>query len=85
VSAGIVLTTGPGTVTEAVSEGTLALLLALNLNVAAVNAAFKSGDASLPEPRRPLRASVLGIVGLGSIGARVARLAAGREVPHQLE
>jgi glyoxylate reductase len=74
---GIVLTTGPGTVTEAVSEGTLALLLALNLNVAAVNAAFKSGDASLPEPRRPLRASVLGIVGLGSIGARVARLAAG--------
>jgi glyoxylate reductase len=72
---GIVLTTGPGTVTEAVSEGTLALLLALNLNVAAVNAAYKAGDASLPEPRRPLRGSVLGIVGLGSIGGRVARLA----------
>jgi lactate dehydrogenase-like 2-hydroxyacid dehydrogenase len=72
---GIVLTTGPGTVTEAVSEATFALLLALNLNVAAVNAAFKAGDASLPEPRRALRGSTLGIVGLGNIGARVARLA----------
>jgi lactate dehydrogenase-like 2-hydroxyacid dehydrogenase len=72
---GIVLTTSPGTATEAVAEGTLALLLALNLNVAAVNVAFKAGDASLPEPRRPLRGGVLGIVGLGSIGQRVARLA----------
>jgi lactate dehydrogenase-like 2-hydroxyacid dehydrogenase len=73
---GIVLTTAAGTATEAVSEATLALLLALNLNLAAVNAAFKRGDASLPEPRRPLHGSVLGIVGFGSIGQRVARLAA---------
>lgn len=74
---GIVLTTGPGTATEPVAEATIALLLALNLDLAAVNAAFKSGDASLHEPRRPLRGSVLGVVGLGSIGQRVARLAAG--------
>jgi glyoxylate reductase len=74
---GIVLTTGPGTVTEAVSEGTLALLLALNLNLVAVNAAFKAGHAALPKPRRPLRGSVLGVVGLGSIGRRVAGHAVG--------
>jgi lactate dehydrogenase-like 2-hydroxyacid dehydrogenase len=74
---GIVLTTGPGTVTEAVSEATLALLLALSLNIAAVNTAFKAGDASVPEPRRALRGSTLGVVGLGKIGARVARLAVG--------
>jgi glyoxylate reductase len=74
---GIVVTTGTGTVTEAVSEATLALLLALNLNLAAVNASIKAGDTSLPEPRRPLRGSSLGLVGLGSIGQRVARLAVG--------
>jgi lactate dehydrogenase-like 2-hydroxyacid dehydrogenase len=72
---GIVLSTGPGTATGAVSEATLAILLALNLDLVAMNAACKGGDAFLPEPRRPLRGSVLGIVGLGSIGQRVARLA----------
>jgi phosphoglycerate dehydrogenase-like enzyme len=71
---GIVFTTTTGT-TVSVAEGTLSLLSALNLRLVPANAARKSSAEFAVSTRRTLHGSVLGIVGMGQIGSRVARLA----------
>jgi lactate dehydrogenase-like 2-hydroxyacid dehydrogenase len=70
----IVLTSTAGT-TISVAEGALTLLLALNLALVPANAARKAGRDFALTPREALCGSMLGIVGMGQIGTRVARLA----------
>jgi phosphoglycerate dehydrogenase-like enzyme len=71
----IVVTTTPGPAIS-VAEGTITLLCALNLGLLPANAARKEGRPVAAESRAALHGSVLGIVGMGQIGTRVAHLAA---------
>jgi D-3-phosphoglycerate dehydrogenase len=75
---GIVVTNVPDYCLAEVAEHTLALLLALGRHVARFHHDTKRGIyalRALPPPRR-LSGQTLGIVGLGRIGAEVARRAA---------
>lgn len=55
--------------------GTISLLGALNPDMVSANAARKRGRDANVEVRQSLFGSVLGIIGMGQIGSRVARLA----------
>jgi D-3-phosphoglycerate dehydrogenase len=70
----IVVSNTPGANAESVAEQTFALLLALSRNVLENDRAVRAG-AWERRPGRPLRGTTLGIVGLGRIGAEVARRA----------
>lgn len=71
----VVLASTPGESTVSVAEGTLALLLALNVGLIPVTPAATEA-VPLPWRRETLFGSTLGIVGMGRIGRRVAALAA---------
>lgn len=72
---GIVISSTPGCTTISVAEGTLALLLALNVGLVPGRPVSEAGPQFPHQRRKPLFGSTLGIVGMGSIGERVARLA----------
>jgi lactate dehydrogenase-like 2-hydroxyacid dehydrogenase len=73
---GILATTTPDTGDHPVAETTMALLLAMELDLLPASTARKAG-AKDPPPRvrKGLSGSTLGIVGMGRIGRRVAELA----------
>jgi len=72
---GIVLTSAAGAHTPAVAEHAIALLMAVVREIGpAVRGA--TGRTWAPRPAREVRGITLGVLGLGSIGEEVARLAA---------
>ena len=74
---GIAVCNVPGYSTEAVAQHTFALMLALvdRITEAASTPIGESALSRLPLPRFCLGGKTLGIIGLGAIGRRVARLA----------
>jgi len=73
---GIVLTSAASVHTPAVAEHAIALLMAVVREIGpAVRGA--AGRTWAPRPAREVRGITLGVLGLGSIGEEVARLAAG--------
>lgn len=74
---GILVTNTPTYCTDEVAEHALALILALARRVVIFDRAVHAGDWSLGtgQPIHRLRGQVLGIVGLGQIGAALAALA----------
>lgn len=75
-AAGVVVTNTPGTVTEAVADHTLALILGISRRLAEGDALVRSGGWG--ELRGVLVwGKTLGLVGLGQIGQAVARRALG--------
>lgn len=71
-SAGIAITNTPGTLTESVAEATVALTLALNRRVIQANNAIQKSlvfDIKCSD----IREKTVGILGMGSIGRRVAQ------------
>lgn len=74
---GIAVCNVPGYSTEAVAQHTFALMLALvdRITEAASTPIGESALSRLPLPRFCLGGRTLGIIGLGAIGRRVARLA----------
>jgi phosphoglycerate dehydrogenase-like enzyme len=71
---GIGLAVTPGAATPAVAEMTLGLMLASTRQLCALDSAVKGGKWPTLAGR-DLRGQTLGLVGLGEIGAEVARLA----------
>jgi phosphoglycerate dehydrogenase-like enzyme len=73
---GITVVNAPGAATAAVAEHAVLLMLGLARRVAALDAAVKDGNWSVRDGYlgAELRGKRLGIVGLGSIGRRVAAL-----------
>lgn len=71
---GIVLTTTPGTLQDAVADQTMALLLAVVRHLAAGDRAVKAGQYDVPYGE-DLGSMTLGLVGCGQIGAEVVRRA----------
>jgi glyoxylate reductase len=78
---GVVIANTPGVLTAATAELTIALVLALSRRVAEGDRLIRRGDPWILAPTfmlaTGLEGRTLGIVGLGRIGAEVARLAAG--------
>jgi D-3-phosphoglycerate dehydrogenase len=71
---GIVVVNAPGGNTFAAAEHTLALLLAAARRVAPADASLKRGEWRRPEFLGvEMRGKVLGLIGLGRVGAEVAR------------
>lgn len=71
-AAGVVVTNTPGANSEAVSEHTLALLLAALRGVSSADARLRGGDWSVRRGRQ-LAGSRAGVVGFGRIGRATAR------------
>jgi len=71
---GIVLTTTPGTLQDAVADHTMALLLAAVRHIAAGDRAVKAGEYDVPYGE-DLGSMTLGLVGCGQIGSEVVRRA----------
>lgn len=74
---GIVVTNTPGAVTDSTADLALALLLAVARKVRQLDQAVRSGRFSATGKGMELRGKVLGIIGLGRIGAAVGRRAIG--------
>lgn len=76
---GVVVANTPGVLTDATAELTVALMLALARRVAEGDRLVRRGEAWVWAPTfmlaRGLRGRTIGVVGLGRIGAEVARLA----------
>ncbi len=71
---GIVVTHGPGTNDESVADHALALLLALVRDIPRANNAVREGRWNqLRQPRPMLSGKKLGLLGLGTIGQKIAR------------
>jgi len=75
-AAGVPVLYAPGRTTHAVSEHALMLMLALGRRLAMLDAAVKAGNWRIRDGYEglELRGKRLGIVGLGSIGRRIADL-----------
>jgi len=71
---GIILTTTPGTLQDAVADHTMALLLAAVRHIAAGDRAVKAGKYDVPYGE-DLASMTLGLVGCGQIGSEVVRRA----------
>jgi phosphoglycerate dehydrogenase-like enzyme len=73
---GIAVVNAPGATTAAVAEHAMLLMLGLARRIAVLDAAVKNGNWSVRDGYlgAELRAKRLGVVGLGSIGRRVAAL-----------
>ena len=74
---GIAVTNTPGVLDAAVADLTLALILAVRRRVAEGDRAIRNGGWALPGLGREVTGSTLGVIGMGRIGAAVARRAAG--------
>lgn len=72
----IVVVNAPGTNSEAVAEHTLALMLALARDIVRTSTSLSSGVWSKSSYRgMELHGKILGVIGFGHIGSRVAELA----------
>jgi D-3-phosphoglycerate dehydrogenase len=78
-AAGVIVCNNSGPGAEAVAEHALGLMLALCKRIAQADRALRSGRAAEREAFRgsELRGKVLGLVGLGQIGRRLAELCRG--------
>ena len=76
---GVVITITPNSNHEAVAEQALALIMGIAKETVTVDRAMRNGEWPA-EPRKPLRGSTLGIVGLGRIGRSLAVRAAGMKM-----
>lgn len=72
---GIAVTSTPGVNAQAVAEHTMGLILALARRIPAMDAAVRAGQWPRAELVQ-LEGKTLGVIGLGEIGRRVARLGA---------
>ncbi len=74
---GIVVTNGPHSNASSVAEHTLAVMLALARNLLIVDRALREGRFEVRDEVRgvDMEGKVLGVIGLGRIGSRVARMA----------
>ncbi len=77
---GVLIVNAPRDNIDSAAEHTLALLLALVRRVTAADAALKAGRWEKDLLGRELHGRLLGIVGLGKVGLRVARMAQGFEM-----
>jgi D-3-phosphoglycerate dehydrogenase len=68
---GVVVTITPNSNHEAVAEQAIALIMGLAKSVASSDKAMRAGEWP-NSPRKPIRGSTLGIVGLGRIGRSLA-------------
>ena len=73
---GIMVTTTPGTLCDAVADETLALMLAVIRRVPEGDRKVKAGEYGLPVTE-DLASMTLGLIGCGAIGAEVVRRALG--------
>lgn len=76
--AGVQVTYVPGASVEEVSDHTIAMIFSLSRGLPALDAAVRRGEWAIPAdlpPLRRMRGQTLGIVGVGRIGAVVARKA----------
>ncbi len=71
---GVVVTNTPGVLDTSVAEQTMWLIGSLARHVATCDAAMRAGSWA-PQTGRELRGCTLGILGFGSIGRQVARIA----------
>lgn len=80
---GVVVVNTPGAGSRAVAEHALAMMLALATRLAEADRVLRSGDWSARDRLlgTELEGRLLGLVGFGSIGRRVAELAACLEMP----
>lgn len=76
---GVVVTTTPGAMTDAVADYTWALILGLARRIPEGDALMRSGGWG-EFPGRLIAGKTLGIIGLGAIGRGVARRASGFEM-----
>ncbi|MCW2105611.1 2-hydroxyacid dehydrogenase [Rahnella aceris] len=75
---GIHVTNGPGTNNASVADHTLALMLAVTRKIPQFDAAVRTGEWKKTRWNTPgMAGKRLGIIGLGNIGALIARRAAG--------
>ena len=74
---GVCVFTTPGTLTEAVADFAIALMLAALRDVVALDAAVRSGAWRPERTGRDLAGSTVAVVGFGAIGQAVARRLAG--------
>ena len=76
---GIAVTVTPGANSQSVAEHTIALMLALAKNLAIVTKAYreKGFAAKNSAPGMEILGKTLGIIGVGHIGSRVAKMAMG--------
>lgn len=74
---GVVVVTTPGRISETVADYALGLLLALARRIPEAAAALRQQGWAVTAPGVDVWGKCLGIVGLGAIGAAVARRAAG--------
>jgi len=75
-SCGVVVVNAPLSTTQAVAEHTMALLLALSRSIPQADAGMKSGRWLKKELEGvEIHGKILGIIGLGNIGSKVAGLA----------
>ena len=77
---GVYVANAAGINARAVAEHVLAFVLSWYKNIIFLNGALKSGKFAVDYQGSELSQKVIGIVGLGSIGREVARLAAGFEM-----
>jgi D-3-phosphoglycerate dehydrogenase len=77
---GVLVVNAPRDNIDSAAEHTLALLLALVRRIPAADQALKEGRWAKETLGHELRGKVLGIVGLGKVGLRVARMAQGFEM-----
>jgi D-3-phosphoglycerate dehydrogenase len=77
---GVLVMNTPGSNSVSVAEHTIALLLALARAVPQLNAALHAGRWEKSSAGIELRGKTLGLVGLGRVGAEVARRARGLEM-----
>jgi D-3-phosphoglycerate dehydrogenase len=73
---GIVVCNAPEAPSVSTAEHTVALMLAITKNLPALQARAKQGRGGGPATALELDGAVLGVIGLGRIGARVARVGA---------
>jgi glyoxylate reductase len=71
---GIPITNTPGTLSNAVAEFTVGLLLSSTRKLYLYASQFASGRSGAEEKQRDLAAMHVGIVGLGGIGTRIAEI-----------
>src|SRR5580658_3021562 len=74
---GIVVRNTPGYSGSSVAEHAVALMLAVVRHVPRLDAAARSGADTADLVGRELAGTVAGVVGLGNVGARIARIALG--------
>jgi len=71
---GIAVTNTPGAMVTSVAEMTIGLMLSLTRKITWMNGRLKQGLEASPGKSSDLRGRTAGIVGLGAIGAQVARI-----------